>query len=609
MSSKRHEIYPIFGRMRTAICMSLMLCLSSWANASETIDYCRDQPDPLPCLRALHSNEVDTLQWEVKMAMCEIQLGRGQTDAALEWAQSAREISTDLPTEYRVKSHAMLANVYRRIRDHKTALTHAQTALKIAKGAELPAAGIYNTMGILWSQLAQFDSAKLALETGLAIAEAEDDSIGMSKLLTNLGFIHNTAERYDAAIPYYRASIRVKRRLGRPSSLAYSLNDLGEVYSLMGQYDSAIVLSKEALALVREDENIYYLRDMSKTLSNTYQMMGRFDSAYAYQLDFQHWQDSISNLQRARQIALLEAQHEINKRDALNEVLTSDNEAKGVLIRSREFQLAIAALVTLLLLMFGIALVVLMRQRSKLHHQLTQQYTLLQAKNRALDRHINEQESLFNIVTHDIRGPLANIIQLLNLEAAETDQSTKAELRALVNKSASKALEFIRDFDTIQRYEKRTEQPPKSKIELNKLVSDIIDEFTVEIKEKRIKIHFDANKDCEVLGVKEYVRHIIYNILSNAVKYSPESSSIFISIVDGEVPRISIEDQGPGIPEELHARIFERFFRGDDRNDNDAYQSSGLGLAVTRLLIEKMGGRIKLRSAPGSGSEFVVYFG
>ena len=102
------------------------------------------------------------------------------------------------------------------------------------------------------------------------------------------------------------------------------------------------------------------------------------------------------------------------------------------------------------------------------------------------------------------------------------------------------------------------------------------------------------------------VKHILYNILSNAIKYSPENGSIFISIIVQDSVRISIEDHGPGIPPESIDRIFERFYRGSDVESSSGYKSSGLGLAIVKLLVTRLDGEIKVRSEVGLGSEFIV---
>ncbi|MBT4543628.1 MAG: response regulator, partial [Alphaproteobacteria bacterium] len=100
---------------------------------------------------------------------------------------------------------------------------------------------------------------------------------------------------------------------------------------------------------------------------------------------------------------------------------------------------------------------------------------------------------------------------------------------------------------------------------------------------------------------------VMSNLLSNAAKFSPPGSEVNISIdINGPLIRISIEDDGPGISEEFHDKIFQRFSQGDS-SDSRRKGGTGLGLSISQAIIEKHGGKIGLESKPGKGSMFFFY--
>jgi signal transduction histidine kinase len=101
------------------------------------------------------------------------------------------------------------------------------------------------------------------------------------------------------------------------------------------------------------------------------------------------------------------------------------------------------------------------------------------------------------------------------------------------------------------------------------------------------------------------VRQVLYNLLSNAVRYSPPGSEVTVEARrEGSWARVSVRDQGPGIPEEFQERIFEEFVRLPVEGEAILPPGTGLGLAVSQRLIKAMGGTLTVASAVGEGSEF-----
>ncbi|GAB5537970.1 MAG: ATP-binding protein [Salibacteraceae bacterium] len=559
--------------------------------------------EPLSCLLQIESDS-SAERASLYAAISHEYLKNGETDKALEYGFLSLGLAKKIDRkEYYKEAHLAIGRAYRRIRDFDKALTHFQKAKKHVQGDTNTQLDIYNSMGILYNQLGQFEPAKASLDSGYALASLVGDSFGMARFLTNLGFLHNRASLFPEAIDYYERSIKIKKKINRPLSLAYSLNDLGEVHSHQGRFKRAVSLSKKAIDLATQGKQPYYLRDMNRTLAKTYEMMGKYDSAYHYQLVYQSISDSISNQDRARQIATLEKQQELKEKDLLNAALSAENELQQAEIDQRNLLLVFSLSVGLILSILGFMLYRSNEKRKALLRKISSQNATLASSNEQLRKSLNEQESLFHIVSNDIRGPLNNAIELLKQEHVLSDVNLKGEMRQRVLTSANHALGFIDDFEAIQKYEKTTELPSKSNFDVVKMVSSIIEDFKSEIDRKKIDIHFSSTKVLELTTVQEYVRHILYNVFENAVKFSPVGANIFISIIDADSPRISIEDRGPGIDTDLHERIFERFYRGDANSD----QSSGLGLPIAKLLLDRIGGQIKLRSQPGQGSEFIIY--
>jgi signal transduction histidine kinase len=102
----------------------------------------------------------------------------------------------------------------------------------------------------------------------------------------------------------------------------------------------------------------------------------------------------------------------------------------------------------------------------------------------------------------------------------------------------------------------------------------------------------------------ERLMEVMTNLLSNAIRFSPQGSSVFISTLDqGEWIRVAVKDEGKGIPEGFSSQIFQRFARGS-HNDKGFTRGSGLGLSICKVIIEGLGGKIGYKSVPNQGSVF-----
>ena len=110
----------------------------------------------------------------------------------------------------------------------------------------------------------------------------------------------------------------------------------------------------------------------------------------------------------------------------------------------------------------------------------------------------------------------------------------------------------------------------------------------------------------QVAGNRAQLHQVLVNLISNAVKYSPDGSPITVGAHrDGNVVVLWVQDEGMGIPADLHEKIFERFFRIDN-TDRRAVGGTGLGLALVRDIVTAHSGRVWVESAPGKGSMFYV---
>jgi signal transduction histidine kinase len=148
--------------------------------------------------------------------------------------------------------------------------------------------------------------------------------------------------------------------------------------------------------------------------------------------------------------------------------------------------------------------------------------------------------------------------------------------------------------------------------DLASIVREVVDDHDGMARARSIDVTVRATPTLLITDVIR-VRQILTNLLSNALKYSPESSRVQLSIVRNEVDgsaaeRIGVEvrDSGPGIPPELGTRVFQEFFRVRS-GSIDVPSGNGLGLAISRRLARLLGGDIALSNVPGGGAAFTLW--
>lgn len=144
----------------------------------------------------------------------------------------------------------------------------------------------------------------------------------------------------------------------------------------------------------------------------------------------------------------------------------------------------------------------------------------------------------------------------------------------------------------------------KSSVSMHRIINEATQQFSAH-PDIRFKLRLDATND-KVLGDTLHLSNVIYNLLDNAIKYSPEKTEISVSTTNSENKiAVQISDQGVGMSSEEIKHVFDKFYRVATGNRHDV-KGFGIGLSYVKLIIEEHSGEIKVKSAPGKGSVFTI---
>ena len=229
---------------------------------------------------------------------------------------------------------------------------------------------------------------------------------------------------------------------------------------------------------------------------------------------------------------------------------------------------------------------------------------LLIAKNKAEESDRLKSAFLANM-SHEIRTPLNSIIGFSELLAdSHFEIEQKDEFIGHIISNGNSLLSIISDIMDISKMESGMVSIRTKEVHVSKIVTEIRKQFLTRFEEKGIDFQISCESELiTIMADPERLNQIFNNLVSNALKFTTKGVVLLEFYPVGKMLQFQVKDTGIGIPVEFHSKIFDRFSQVETSNSR-RYGGNGLGLAITKNLIELMGGTIWLESEPGEGTSF-----
>ena len=243
---------------------------------------------------------------------------------------------------------------------------------------------------------------------------------------------------------------------------------------------------------------------------------------------------------------------------------------------------------------------------SKFESKIKQLIDMIESERSEFNHDRNKLKSIISDISHQIKTPLANIT-MINETLLLRDLTKEQEKEFLKNmKFQLEKLQWLMEaLIKMSRLETGVIVLNKKKSPLSETIAQVVG--SVYLKAQKKNIHIEINCDEAIMAChdKKWTTEAIFNIIENAVKYTNYGGNINIEVVPLEIfTRIDISDDGIGIEEKEINNIFKRFYRGDEVQQ---IEGVGIGLYLTREIISKQGGYLKVKSKKGVGSKFTVF--
>ena len=243
---------------------------------------------------------------------------------------------------------------------------------------------------------------------------------------------------------------------------------------------------------------------------------------------------------------------------------------------------------------------------ARISYRLSRLYNILQENRRRVDEERRELQTLVSDISHQVKTPVANLKMVTDTLLAKpvTEQERREFLQGI--RSQTDKLEFlVQSMGKASRLETGAITLEKKDVPLLDTLAQAMSGIVYGAEQKGISVEVQCPEDLRVSHDSKWTAEALFNLLDNAVKYTPAGGKISVSVEQWEMyVKLDVTDTGKGIPESRQAAIFRRFYREEEVHDQPGV---GIGLYLAREIVTRQGGYIKVTSEPGRGSTFSVF--
>ena len=556
-----------------------------------------------------------------------IYANKGDNPKALEYYQKALKINEELGDKSDAsKSYNNIGSIYSRQGNYSRALEYFQKALKFSEelGDKNDMSKSYNNIGAICHNQANYPKALEYYHKSLKISEEIGDKNGISTAYINIGLIYEQQDDYPNALEYYQKSLKSFEELGEKNNIANCNRGIASVFLKQNKYKRAYNYSKKAFNIAKEIGNTATVVSAAEIYAESCKALGLYKEAYDAYVVFKTMNDSLFNEENIKRLTATEYKYKYEKE---KEIAIKEQETKDALnAKEKENQITVRNwIIAAFFLMMLLAFFIYRSYRIKLKSNriLRNQKAEIQDKNKQLKTLADQLQQMdqvksnfFANISHEFRTPLTLVISPLKKLLDDSKYSDLRKTFDLMLRNAQRQLSLVDQLLDLSKIEIKKMKLQAGLGSLNKFTKVMISSFHSLAEERSIRLIFiEEEKNIEIYFDQDKLHKIISNLVSNAFKFTPPkgSISVIIGIVDNAIQdkeqnyvKLIVQDTGIGIPEEYIEHIFDRFYQVDS-SATRRFEGTGIGLALTKELVELHHGEIKVNSTIDKGTEFIVH--
>lgn len=525
----------------------------------------------------------------------------GDYPAAIDYYQEGLQLSIDNRDTSRMATiYANMAELYviegRESAAKNMYLESLALMLQIGR-EEFATAVVYNNLGELKMMVP--DSAIEYLQTAQAIFQSKNYLDGIAHTHNNLAFRYLQIGQPEQAILEAEAAINIWEQAdyNYTPGLVTTYSVKAEALGSMGQYEKGREFSEKSIQLAEKEELFATLKLAYDARARLEELNKNFEEALHFFKKSTTLNEQLLNEARTKQVAVSRIKFETEEKEK--------ELAQNKLALERETgQKNLFLLLGIIVVVLLVFLFLFFRYRNQLKRKETELALQLKQKEAETLKELDTVKSrFFANISHEFRTPLTLILGPLQQMIEGTLKGSEGTHLKMMYRNGQRLLQLINQLLDLSRLE-------SGRMELKLEQGDIVNcirvlasqfnslaesrgiHFLVNLPPNRTVVDFDRDK----------VEKIISNLLSNAMKFTPEEGEVVLKVTWEKELEISIRDNGIGMNAAQLSQVFDRFYQVE----SSGYGGSGIGLALVKELVGLMGGEVQVDSSPGIGSQFQV---
>ncbi|MCE1189343.1 MAG: ATP-binding protein [Ignavibacteria bacterium] len=434
------------------------------------------------------------------------------------------------------------------------------------------------------------------------------DLPGLSEALETTAINLREMSHFQEAIDTLNVALKYRKKLHSELADASIYTNFGIIYFTLNHLQDAIENFKLAMQLRKVNGDIRGMSSTAKALARVYEKAADYKNALEYQKLFKTLSDSIYSEKATR------AYHESLEKYSVE---TKQHEITRLEERSKlRNKLIIGLLLTIVISIIGIFIMLrYIRYRKATQEQLIADNEKIQIQNEQLNT-LNEElnilnkhkDKLFSIIAHDLRSPFTGIFGYTDLLVREMDELSNEEIHEFTQSITGISKNLMELLDKLLLWAKvqtgNINFTPRA-YSVTRQIHEIINFYQAIALAKKITLQFETTDEVLLYADKETVEIILRNLVTNAIKFTPQNGVISLSVKEqNQLAAISISDNGVGMNEEVINTLFTMEAHSTVGTGNE--RGTGLGLLLCKEMADFNKGEILVSSTPNNGSTFTV---
>jgi signal transduction histidine kinase len=462
-------------------------------------------------------------------------------------------------------------------------------------------------LAMVYTRQNKLEQALETFKKSLSIRRKQLEKVEEANTLNEIGNLYAVMNNQEKALANHVVALEIRQALKDKSSIAESYNNIGALYYQQKSLERAVANLDLALASAQAAQDQDQMKKSYDLLSLCFKEAGDFQKALRYRDLFVEMSDFIQRDMNQQKLVDAEMNYQLDKKEIQIDRLESIRAARErELEAERKIKTVLYALVAFAaIILFLILYLYLLKRRTNKILQVA--HDTVRDQNIQLTDLNATKDKFFSIISHDLKGPLNSLTSFSGLLINHTDSLSKEEIKMLakdLDKSLKNLFALLENLLEWSRSQTGNIEFKPEAFDLSALLQQNKELLTAQAQNKKIAINNNTSENIVVNAHRHSVNTVVRNLVSNAIKFTPEGGSITISTkLENDNLIVSIADTGVGMSKEVIEKLFRIDTKHTTKGTSDE-KGTGLGLILCKEFIEKNGGKIWVSSDVGKGSVF-----